>query len=510
MDDMPNLMSSSHTCEVKMPHALTIGALEEVLFEDFRTSGPDPASLLLDLSACQFIELVALLHLVALTADRTRRGFTTQFALPKSKDVRDFMRVWEFPNAIRDATGVPLSKLVMKEDLAYFGENSEFAALRYAQFYGYEGGLQRMLSTKFFAITSFLTALPSQPRFALSESSRWQETLVRSVLTRYLRGPDNYVASRIVFEAATNAVRHPGAGIIQTASTFFIPRRAVTVRGILSSLALRDGILTVETAEGTVQLLCSERTTFFHQMLVSGTRARRKRMSGEELVAGQMVAVRTGVKSQTNALSAIEVTLLADEAASSESVSTTEQESTSDAGYLTIVFWDDGQSIVDTLKEAIVSGKSIRSIEVPDLYADFEMLQCDHKGGIRSRTVVNSSYVPDATTPEDLLLLAATFPGITRDVSGSGRDRVTTPPTNPVLDSPGMGLYVLLNTVIDVFGGSVFFRTKRLGMSVKKAALSPDGTSVKYVARIREFGHHTPRLLGNMVVVRLPVREQES
>jgi hypothetical protein len=494
---------------MKMPHVLTIGALEQVLFDSFLTSGPDPDFLHLDLSGCQFIELVALLHLVALTAGRTRRGFTTEFALPKSKDVRDFMRVWEFPNAIRDATGLPLSKLVMKEDLAYFGENSEFAALRYAQFYGYEGGLQRMLSTKFFAITSFLTALPSQPRFALAESSRWQETLVRSVLSRYLHGPDNYVASRVVFEAATNAVRHPGASIIQTASSFFIPRRAVTVAGVLSS-GLRDGRLTVKTDESTVQVLCGERTIFFRQTPISGIGARRKRMSGEDLVAGQIVSVRTGVKSQSDALTAIEVTLLPDTADTNQLASTNEPDSKGDAGYLTIVFWDDGQSIVDTLKEAILSGKSIRSIEVPDLYADFEMLRCNHKGEIQSQTVVKSSYVPDVTTPEDLLLLAATFPGITRDVSGAGRDAMTTPPANPILESPGMGLYVLLNTVIDVFGGSVFFRTKRLGMSVKKAALSRHTPSAKYVAKIREFGNHTPRLLGNMVVVRLPVWEHAS
>lgn len=155
---------SSDTCAVELPASLTIGALEAILFQQFPACGPYPRLLHLDLSNCQFIEIVALVHLIALTADRVRRGLNTQFALPKAKDVRDFMRVWDFPSAIRDATGVPFSKLVVEDDLSYFGENSDLATLRYAQFYSYEGGLQRMLSSRFFAITSFLTSLSSQPR----------------------------------------------------------------------------------------------------------------------------------------------------------------------------------------------------------------------------------------------------------------------------------------------------------------------------------------------------------
>lgn len=312
-----------------------------------------------------------------------------------------------------------------------------------------------------------------------------------------------------MFEAATNAVRHPGATIIQTASTFFIPKRSLTVRGIVSSLALTCGTLAVTGKEGTVTLLCDDRTVSFRETVSRDGRTRRKRMSLSELALGQSVMVRTRPRLDKQKTYVSDLTLLVSPRNLSETELGLEDESI-DSGSLTIVFWDDGQSIVDTLREAISSGKSIRSIEVPDLYADFEVLRWDRKGREKVPQILNSSYLPDLNTPEDLLLLAATFPGITRDVSGAGRERNAEPLSNPVLESPGMGLFVLLNTAIDVFGGTVFFRTKRFGMSVKKALKNSRSPALHYTAKIRDFGDQSPTLLRNMVIIRLPIRERSA
>ena len=200
--------------------------------------------------------------------------------------------------------------LFLKTIWRIFGENSDHAALRYAKFYRYEGGLQRMLSSRFFAITSFLTAIPSQARYALSESGRWQETLVKSVLSRYLSGPENYVASRIVFEAATNAVRHPGATIIQTASTFFVPKRSSTISGTVSAFDPASNTLSLISQAANVTVFCDDRTTCFKEVAFGEGRTRRKRMLTAELSPGQPVTVRMRAKLRREHIAAAEITLL--------------------------------------------------------------------------------------------------------------------------------------------------------------------------------------------------------
>ena len=63
-----------------------------------------------------------------------------------------------------------------------------------------------------------------------------------------------------------------------------------------------------------------------------------------------------------------------------------------------------------------------------------------------------------------------------------------------------MGLYVLTNTVIDVFGGELSFRTGNLFLNVKD---NPKGRG--YLAKIKRYGQWYPPISGNMLTVRLPI-----
>jgi len=396
---------------VLFPESSTVDAIESSLIESqTKTQALQAATLHLDFSKTEYFDVPALLQIISVLTQRRRSGLETSMALPQKQNARDFLRVWEFGEAIEKATGVVLKEVFSENDVSCLSGDREHALLRYLVASKYEGSLQRLLSRKFFSIlTFFAKRTPVNKRMALDESERWQQALIRAVLDRHLGHADDYVGSRIVYEACTNALRHPGAKIIQTASSF--------------------------------------------------------------LVFGKSAAARS-------------------------------------TGYLTISFWDDGSSMVETLRDAIKAGKTVQALRVPALYADYKVSVHRYSGAKDSEQTIRSDAVPDRHTPDELLLVATTFPGITRDALGLDR------PPNPSLqrskpewDAPGMGLYVLLNTAVDIFGGRVTFRTKDLRLTVSR---SEGNTNVRHKAKVTKYGNEFPQFLGNMVTIRLPIKIAKS
>jgi hypothetical protein len=176
-------------------------------------------------------------------------------------------------------------------------------------------------------------------------------------------------------------------------------------------------------------------------------------------------------------------------------------------GFLTIVLWDDGESVSNTLSRAIAEGQNISSVRVPRLYANYHFVVENENGVKEPAKVICSDLIPDATTPNEELLLAATFPGITRDPAGFGHDAdAELAAEDEMLSRPGMGLYVLTNTAVDVFGGTVSVRTKNLFMNIKPPG-SGRGRKDKcqYRVKVRRYGAWMPEFLGNMITIRLPL-----
>ena len=384
-----------------LPSIGTVKAIEDAVYASYEQSGGVPESLELDFSKCTYVELASLIFIVAIVADRERHGLETRMRLPASKDVRDFFRIWNLPEAIRKATGIPFASLVINNDLKYFGENAAPSDNKYTGRV-LDDGITRLLSDRFFAILTFqVDELRSRTRLVTQESERWEQQLVKSVLSKHVGGPDGYVASRIIFESMMNAVRHPEGSIIQTGS----------------------------------------------------------RLDGQ------------GDSPQKA------------------------------AGHLTVVFWDDGQSMVDTLGCALRNGKQIRAANVPALDANYRVTVVDK--GRKTSSLLPSSFVPQPDTTEALVLVAALFPGITRDVEGKGHEvHPRLKEEAPALALPGMGLHVLVNTVVDVFGGSLAFRTKNFFMNVKKA--KQGDWEAKYSAKIERYDD-SRIFLGNMLTIRLPL-----
>jgi len=390
----------------------TIGAVEGVVNRFFRTTVKEPTFLELDLSACGYIEVPTLIYFIALIKSRVSRGLLTSIRIPMSESVRDFLRIWEFPRAVRQATGVPFHKFVPEGDRHYFGERVGPSQIRYSGWI-LDKQVDRLLSDRFFAITTFpINRTMSHARLVVDETKRWEAQLVKSVLKKHLRGPEGYFANRVIFESMTNALRHPSANIIQTVSRFDIHH----------------------TPEGNA------------------------------------------------------------------------------AKFFTMVFWDDGESIITTLRKAIDSGLNVRSADIPELYKDYEFTEEDSEGKRVKSEQISSSYLPTAETPDEVLLLAATFPGVTRDVVGVDH----LPPIELLEDEkslslPGMGLYVLTNCVVDIFGGTLSFRTKQFFMNIRGTSEWHRKRGIKshYRAKVKKFDESTPKFLGNMLTIRLPLRDED-
>jgi hypothetical protein len=166
--------------------------------------------------------------------------------------------------------------------------------------------------------------------------------------------------------------------------------------------------------------------------------------------------------------------------------------------HLTLVFWDNGSSIIDTLMDAVKDLRNVRN-ENHTFKADYDVVLED-ENGIRTGFLMKSDENPDPSTSDEVALIMTTFPGITRDPSGQGH-RVDKEVTG-ALSQPGMGLYVLINTVLDVFGGQVSIRTKESFLNLKRAH---NDELNHYRAKVKKFGKWVPPFLGNMLTVRLPL-----
>jgi len=384
---------------VPLSNAVTLAALEDAL--ERRPIAPHShLRLQFDLRRSTFIEAACLIRLIACTTQIFAEGGSVQFALPANRDVRDFLREWQFPQALREATGMPFIRLVRESDREYFGENekgqhpSKYAGASIGP------GMERLLSERFFSILTMRPRFaPSKVTAVMQEAGRWEKGLIAAVLQKHLNGPADYVPSRIIYESLTNALRHPNAEIVQTCSHF------------------------------------DDRAKF-----------------------------------------------------------------------LTISLWDNGDSIVQTLRRPLSRGDSIRAAVPDDKHCEFLVKLAITQPPQFER--IRSDYSPTAAVEDHLLLLASVFPGITRDPQGAETIANAALGSHPDLANPGMGLFILINAVVDVFGGSIAIRTANLFMNIKKP-LPHDPRPVKYRAKLTSFRHQR-QFLGNMLTIRLPLRRHRA
>lgn len=495
-----------------LPPALDVGSFESKVYEFFSNQQGPVSNMELDLAACTYIEIATLTMINALITNRRRKGLQTTLALPASKDVRDFMRIWNFPSAIEFATGIPFQAVVRKEDHKYFGENETPKDVKYS---GYipSRGIEHLLSKRFFSFYTFPFKDVSKLKIIKDESKRWEGKLVESVLSHHLGSPEGYIPSRVIYECMSNAARHPRATFVQTASHFnetlssdFLAgefKKPLTAKKLCQAIEDDNYDLSISSDSSLDKLNKILRVSNLYEK-VQKKIAEKSLSQGIVQLANKTRQCRVREFSILSKFEQIEIKrlnrLLLESLYTSTVPSSTHNGQNVKSAFLTIVFWDDGVSMIDTLNNAICGDINVRSLEFPDKYSDVLLKFQDNHGKI-FRETVSSSYLPDKKTEEHKLFLATTFPGITCDPSGRGHS--THPKLSPELLHPGMGLFTLLNTAIDIFGGSVAFRTKNYFMNMKAAGKA---TGAKYSATIRELPLNPP-FLGNFLTIRLPLKK---
>ncbi|MCK9362119.1 MAG: hypothetical protein M0P74_00730 [Syntrophales bacterium] len=181
------------------------------------------------------------------------------------------------------------------------------------------------------------------------------------------------------------------------------------------------------------------------------------------------------------------------------------------AKFFTMVFWDDGKSMVSTLSDALTNGQQIRRPYPREFDVNFALTRESAEGEKSDIVIVNSKATPVDPTDEGYMFLSTLFPGTTCNFEGQGHSvRKELLDADPRLGEPGMGLFVLISTAIDMFGGSVAFRTNRYFMNVTSASRKKSAKlhDAKYAVKIKRYPETTPPFLGNMVTVRLPLEER--
>lgn len=387
------------------PTSAYIGIVEKEYQDLLKLQKSEPKSLLLDLGKCKFIDVTTLLWLLSILKDRALKKLETKIELPKNKNVRDFLRVWMFPEALSKITRKPFFGYVTNTSKDYFGENKDYHDLNYGGNI-IENGMNRLLSVRFFSLIVFQTSMfKNNEKDVVSESDRFNSTLVKSVLSKQLSGPVSYIPSRIIFESIMNSIRHPDAENFVLASFL-------------------DG--------------------------VRGFQSDRKKL-------------------------------------------------------FTISLWDDGKSMIHTIRNALMNDLKIRAgCDSTFLTRNFYIILEDPNGNIIEKSIKPSEFTPDIDHCDQYILFSTLLPGITCDVTGKGKktykgeEGLSKPFT-----TPGMGLFVLLNAVIDIFGGELTIRCDKYLMNIK----NNKSKSIKadYQVKIKSMHLNNPEFLGNMLTIRLPI-----
>ena len=187
---------------------------------------------LFDFSNATFIDIAVLSVVTSIFNYRYKNGYFSYIALPKCSKVRLFLNLWRFYEAINDATSLTHNQYIIEENTKQY----EYDNLNFDKFYDksdnpfsnleYNSSHTKFNNKKrnFFEITTYKGEYDSKstpyglfldaPRL---EGRRWSGTLISTILKNCI---NNYkeVARTIIYEATSNAIKHPKADVVHFSS----------------------------------------------------------------------------------------------------------------------------------------------------------------------------------------------------------------------------------------------------------------------------------------------------
>jgi hypothetical protein len=168
----------------------------------------------------------------------------------------------------------------------------------------------------------------------------------------------------------------------------------------------------------------------------------------------------------------------------------------------TVHFWDDGQPMADKLLDAIRAGVDVRTQEDEEFRRTYLVRYSD--GTTLSEEIVGSNCPLNVETPPHIGLLATLFPSVSSSPKGEDNEVPSEiKAADPRFANPGMGLFLLINNVVEILGGTVAFRTSHYFMNVRRTKPSENAkTGALLRVKIHKFASDMP-FLGNMITVRV-------
>jgi hypothetical protein len=213
---------------------LTSGTLEEGFAKESPLESNSVEEILLCMRRVDYIELAALFTLNSFLAAAEKRKKRILIELPDSKFVRDFLVVWRYPESVQALMLLPFKSYLTERSARLYSERQvEFSDRgNDISMLEWDADWKEGSRTKrnFFEITTLYrrnecdvdSLTDPSISYPLLECDRWQRPLIKAILDKHLARPNSGsdIAKIVVYEAISNAVRHPNATVIQTGSVF--------------------------------------------------------------------------------------------------------------------------------------------------------------------------------------------------------------------------------------------------------------------------------------------------
>lgn len=217
---------------VRFKGSVNAGSFEKALY-NFYSKCDDNEPLLLDFSQVDYIEIATLSNCVAYLSQRSSFDFKTFIKVPTKKTIRDFLNNWRFPEAVQDVSKTPFYQYLAEEEFpfldepqtTYKGIGDGIDELEFDPDWNHKSLDKRnFFEFSTLKLNNFQLIKPDGPFATVprSESKRWTSPLIKQVLNKHLenRSNEDDIARVIIYEAMSNAVRHPKARNIQIVSRF--------------------------------------------------------------------------------------------------------------------------------------------------------------------------------------------------------------------------------------------------------------------------------------------------
>lgn len=175
-----------------------------------------------------------------------------------------------------------------------------------------------------------------------------------------------------------------------------------------------------------------------------------------------------------------------------------------------LFFWDNGQSILSTVISALKGGVNIKQHYADDFTKNYLVTYKGKNGSGNYESVFSSEIEINEKTPDEIKLLSTIFAGVSTKPDPTFAHEVH--PEVSGFDARfarrGMGLFVLINAVVEVLDGSVAFRSGNHYMNISKIKpLTSKKTGAQLRVKIVETDDALPEFEGNMIVIRIPTEK---